>query len=506
MPTTPVPPARSRRAAPVLAAATALTAAAAALALGGCGVSHSASVASAAQPPSTGARAAAASAVVPPRIKVSVARRGTAPGYLFVAPKRGRGEKAGPLIYDDTGQAVWFMPMSGAQRAYDFRVQTYRGEPVLTWWQGVAQSGFGRGEGVLYDDHYRRIATVRAGNGLHADFHEFLISPTNTAYLLAYVEGRRDMRRWGGDRNDKVVDNVVQEVDVRTGKVLFQWRGLDHISPGESYEPPPKDPAKSWDPLHLNSIQVLPDGNLLISARQPHTTYKVDHDTGRIIWRMGGRRSDFRMGAGSRTAWQHDARRLPGGAYTWFDNRSVRPVRPPAYARGVEAVVNEKARTVRLVRSYWHAPREVSTSQGNTQTLPNGNKLLGWGGGQPNLTEYTRGGRVLFEARFLAPGADSYRAYRFPWTGHPPGVPALRITASGGRRTAHVQWNGATDVARWRVLTGADSGTLTAVRTVARTGFDTALKVDADAGVMAVEALDAGGAVLGRSATVRTGS
>jgi len=487
------------------AVTTALACLAGAVVASGCGgVETESSAGAAVAPPRAVATSdPAAGAIVPPRIKVTTPATQTSPGYLFVAPKRGQGEDNGPLIYDNLGQPVWFKPLSGQTRAYDFRVQRYQGKPVLTWWEGVAQSGFGQGVGVIYDDHYRQIATVKTGNGLKADFHEFLISPRNTAYLIAYAEGpRRDTRRWGGTKRDRVLDNVIQEIDIKTGKVLFQWKGLDHISPGESYQAPPKDPNKPWDPLHINSIQVLPDGNLLISVREPHTTYKINRRSGKVMWRMGGKKSDFKMAPGTRTAWQHDAQRLPNGDYTWFDNNSVRPTRDQGFARGLQVKVDEKARKVTMVRAYGHTPPEVSHSQANMQTLPNGDKLIGWGGSQPNLTEYGPDGGLRFEAQFAAPGADTYRAYRFPWVGVAPGAPALTVDRTGGQTTATVRWNGATEVESWRVLSGSATGELVPGETVGRTGFDTVVPVDPAAARVAVEALDTDGSVIGRSPIV----
>ena len=440
--------------------------------------------------------------VRPPRVVVTAHARHTARGWIFAAPKRGpRGDQDGPMIFDNRGRAVWFKPIPGKKAAYSFRAQRYHGRPVLTWWQGIPHDGYGTGVGEIYDDHYRHVATVRAGHGLSMDLHEFQLTGRGTALILAYVPQRRDLRRWGGHADGLVLDQAVQEVDVRTGRVLLDWRALRHISPGESYMRPPHNRRKFWDPLHLNSIEVDTDGNLLLSARDSSATYKIDRRTGRVIWRMGGRRSDFRMGPGTRVAWQHDARRLPNGHLTWFDNNAVRPTSARIHSRGVEAAVT--GRRVRLVRQWRHAPRELSTSQANVQTLPNGNVFIGWGGGQPNMTEYSRSGRRLFEARFAGAGTDSYRAYRLPWTGRPLDRPLVRAGPAGRRLLA--RWNGATRVVRWRLLAGPSAGALAVVSAHRRTGFDTALALPPGTAAAAAEALDARGRVLGRSRTVAVG-
>src|SRR5690606_10060773 len=99
----------------------------------------------------------------PPVIDVEVAAA-TAPGLLFLAPKQADAQ-SGPLIVDDEGEVVWSQPIEDAAAA-DFRVQTYQGEPVLTWYEGTSDDGYGSGEFVIADTSYREIARVAAGNGL----------------------------------------------------------------------------------------------------------------------------------------------------------------------------------------------------------------------------------------------------------------------------------------------------------------------------------------------------
>src|SRR5581483_2270757 len=114
----------------------------------------------------------------------------------------------------------------------------YAGKPVLTWWEGtISKIGTGQGVGVIVDESYRTVARVDAGNGLRADVHEFLLTPAGTALVTAYDEVQRDLRAVGGPASGNVLDSVVQEVDVRTGKVLFEWRSLDHVPLTDTYSP-----------------------------------------------------------------------------------------------------------------------------------------------------------------------------------------------------------------------------------------------------------------------------
>ena len=134
------------------------------------------------------------------------------------------------MIVDSRGRVVWYHQIAPPQQATDFRVQRYHGKPVLTWWQGIESvAGTGRGEYEIYDTSYRHIATVRAGNGLHGDLHEFQLTPRGTAFITAYREVAADLSGVGGPKRGFVDDSVVEEIDIATGRVLFEWHSIDHV-------------------------------------------------------------------------------------------------------------------------------------------------------------------------------------------------------------------------------------------------------------------------------------
>jgi hypothetical protein len=437
----------------------------------------------------------------PPLVHVNTPARGTAPGYIFLAPKRDVAQ-AGPLILDDAGRVVWFRPLD-TKGVADFRVQRYRGRPVLTWWRGRAEKGIGSGYFVILDRSYRTIATVRAGNGLAADIHEFVITPRNTALFAIYHRLPRDLASLGGPKQGAIQDNIVQEVDIATGRVLFEWHSDGRVALEESYaKVPPASRGSKADPydyFHINSIDEDTDGNLLLSARNTQAIYKISRSTGAVMWRLGGKRSDFAMGPGTRFAWQHDARRQPDGTITLFDNEADPKVGDRS--RVLVLRLDEEAMRATLVRSYIHPRGLLSGSQGNAQFLPNSHVVVGWGA-KPYVTEFDGRGRVLLDLRFVGgKDGDSYRAYRFAWTGLPRDRPAARLVGD----TLYVSWNGATEVASWRVLAGSDAEHLNAQTTVPKAGFETAVAVGPDADSFAVEALSRGGQVLGRSAPVDRG-
>jgi hypothetical protein len=437
----------------------------------------------------------------PPTVTVSADAPGTAPGDIFVAPYRGPGQ-AGPMILDANGGLLWFKALPRDTSATNFRVQEYAGHPVLTWWEGdVSIHGFGIGEDVIYGSNYTDIANVRGGNGHRPDLHDFQLTPRGTALVTSYFPVLCNLSSYGGSSYGAVTDGVMQEIDVRTGLVIYEWTSLDHVGIVESYEPVSHSSTQfPYDFFHINSINVDRDGSLLISARNTWTIYDLAPATGQIAWRLGGKQSSFKGAGATRTAWQHDPRELSAGTISLFDNGSSPTVHPQS--RAIVLSVNPQARTVTLVAQLTHTPALVAESQGNTQALPNGDWFVGWGQ-EPFFSEFSPSGAQIFDAHFPA-HTQSYRSFRLPWSGTPAHVPAFVFQTGGaGAGTAYATWNGATGVASWRLLAGGSSspGSLHAIATVARAGFETGLTVPAGTigPWVAVQALDGAGRVLATS-------
>ena len=159
-------------------------------------------------------------------------------GYSFLAPQRGGGCQAGLMIVDSSGELVWFRALPRGRWATSFAVQRYRGERVLTWWEGKLRNppGYGHGEGVIVDSSYREVARVRAGRGRSADLHEIVLTPEGTALITCYpATVQKDLSVVGGAGQGSVLESIIQEIDVATGRVLLEWRSLDHIGLAESY-------------------------------------------------------------------------------------------------------------------------------------------------------------------------------------------------------------------------------------------------------------------------------
>jgi Arylsulfotransferase (ASST) len=411
---------------------------------------------------------------------------------IFIAPYNAPRGQAGAVIADARGQAIWENPLADKVTT-NFRVQRYRGEPVLTWWEGYIELGHGVGEYVIADASYRTIRRVQAARGLRGDLHEFVITPRDTALLTSYVVTKADLRPVGGARDGTIQDAIFQEIDLATGALLLEWHSLQHVPLEESYAPVSAD----WDFFHINSVDFAGDGDLLVSARSTHTIYKLDR-RGAIVWRLGGRHSDFAMGAGSEFAWQHDARRQPDGTLTVFDNGAAPAVE--RRSRGLILDVDEGAMAASMLHQYTH-PNVLAGSQGSMQILPSGNVFVGWGE-VPRVSEFDHAGRLLFDA-LLGRQYESYRAFRLPWTGRPAQAPALAVARDGADVTAYASWNGATGVHAWQLLAGERSETLRPVSSARAQGFESALRATAPGPYFAIQALGAGGERLGESRPTR---
>ncbi len=342
----------------------------------------------------------------PPATSVAGASA-TSPGYSFLGPTGIRGAQAGPLIVDAAGQPVWFQPLPTGQLASNFRVQLYRGAPVLTWWQGNVVEGYGQGHGVILDTSYREIARVSAAGGRQADLHEFLLTPQGTALITCFPDTvTADLSHLGGPKHGPVIDSVIQEIDVASGRLLFEWRGRAHVELSESHA----SPLNGFDYLHVNSIDLTSDGELLVSARHTWAVYKVSRRTGGVIWRLGGKRSDFAVPKPARFSWQHDARQLTPSLITVFDDGEGQE-RTETQSRGLVLELDEAHRRARMVRAYRHPQPLLSSAMGSFQALPDEHVIVGWGV-QPWVSEFDAEGHLLADLR-LPSGCQSYRGMRF---------------------------------------------------------------------------------------------
>jgi hypothetical protein len=316
-------------------------------------------------------------------------------------------------------------------------------------------------------------------------------------------------------------DCLFQEIDIETGKLIFQWRASDHVPLTDSYKTrgggDGSTPELAYDFFHINSIEKDASGNYIISARHMHAIYCI-HPSGNILWTIGGKHSSFTDlsgGFASNFAWQHHARLHTNNTLSLFDNAGNNVFHKfTRSSRGMIIQIDTKAMTVRLLNTYMHPSQLLAISQGSMQVFPeNGNVLIGWGN-TPALTEFSAEGEVICDMHFgpslifeiLDFGwVKSYRAFKSTWVGRPKTSPDINFVE--GR--VFVSWNGATEVVSW-MLQGAELETAADddfidLKELQKEGFETSFELfDMVGAFMRVVALDSAGKVLGYTAVVNT--
>lgn len=467
----------------------------------------------------------------PMKITVNTFNPGTSSEPIFLAPYGFSNDamygQPGSLMLDNEGNPIWFRPLSSPNLMNtDFRTQTYNGSPVLTFWQGTlaspptytnAPAGSSEPGSCYYilDNTYAVIQTVTAQKGFTSDIHEFLLTPRNTALLLSTKVVPMDLTPYGGPADGYVQDFAIQEIDLHTNQLLFFWDALDHISLNDSYEPAASAVSSSniWDAFHLNAISLTDSvDDILLSGRNLWTIFRINKPTGNIIWRLGGKQSSFTIETGAEFSWQHDSRYLPNNMVSLFDDNSANASIPGQPSHGLILQLDLINMTASVSRTYFHDPNIIAASQGNLQSLSNGNKFVGWGQ-EPYYSEFSEAGNtevdpslnLLYDAQIPSTNY-SYRAYRNAWIGKPFYPPSIGLTSTSGQTTVYASWNGSTETTQWQVLAGSKSKKLSPIATAPKSGFETAIQVSASGPYFQVKALNANGRVIGTSKVIKAGS
>ena len=452
----------------------------------------------------------------PPKLRVTAtgAKTTLAPGYFLVAnfknilsPAKFAGQ-GGPLILDSHLNPVWFKPVTNGLFTNNLTVQTYQGKPALSWWEGsISATGITtKGTDYVYDQHYKQIASITAKAPWVITQHEMLVSG-NDAWVTANAPMTVPAGTVPGCATcTKIIDSAVQEYDLTTGNLLFSWDALQHVPLSQSQQPDsPKVPA--WDAYHINSIQLISGGRFLTSMRNTSAGYLVDVKSGAIVWTLGGKQSSFRFAStNAQFSWQHDIELHSGGLVSMFDDHCCQltgnPKNPFVSPTGQSRGLLLRLDTSRFTATYVHQyalkgnPR-YTAFQGNMDLLPDHKVVIGWGS-SPFVSEFTYSGKLISDAGFPTPDL-TYRGYVSNWVGLP-STDQLRAVAGTrpGKTTVYASWNGATNVARWRVMAGTSAAHRHLVASAARSGFETALALSKASANYEIVALDSHGHVLAK--------
>lgn len=432
-------------------------------------------------------------------------------GFLFIAPRGTDVEQAGALILDQNGTVVWDGSEYGSTML--FIVTQYHDEDHILLWQGEFRAaGYGFGHYLLLNSTYDVVAnftTQDLANDALADFHDAQIWDGDTATMTAYVVSQRDLSEHNGPSDGYIASGVFQEIDVESNEVLFTWNSLDHVDPYDCYTDPGSTGDSTdnpWDYFHINAIDKDNSANYLVSSRHCHALFYIDHTSGDITWRLGGKNSSFTMGDNTDFSWQHDNRWRSDDTISLFDNAASDWQSDAEYARGMLLKIDTEQMTADLEKEWLPWNQTVSVSQGNLQILDNGNAVIGWGH-QPFFQEYDSDGNVLWAARFGVGDVQSYRAYRFEWTGHPRTSPTIAVSGTSDNITVYASWNGATEIQSWQLLGSTNDAPqdATELSTVTKNDFETVISyTDGGYDYFQVAALNQDGDTLAFSSFMNT--
>ena len=443
---------------------------------------------------------------MPPQMNIT--KQGTTTnGYIFFAPDGPLSVEAAPLIMTDDNKLIWQGP-SG--HAFNFGVQTYKNQQVLTYWNGtIFPEPVGRGYGIIsiLNSSYQEIATVSlSGNfqtltgqtfASNVDLHEIYITSNGSMIVTANNVTRTDLRSVGGPQDGWVVDNMVYEIDIETNQPLFRWSSLEHLSevplnaslyPLGSEGFTGTNQSNAWNYFHINSVAPY-GGGYLISSRYLCSGLAID-STGKVLWRVQGRDGgDFKLGNGTNFCYQHNIRpvlshsknltiHMHNNANCPIDNGTVPTT-------GLVLDLDLESFNVHLKHEFFNRKDLLySTAQGNFQPLQDGHIFTGHGY-WPFIEEYDADGKTVMTAQFGAfpgnlsrtsssfPGTLSYRSFRSAWIGCPKTAPLAAAHIEDGQLAVYMSWNGATEYDTWMVYSGEGAGDLILAGTIPRNGFET---------------------------------
>ncbi|KAH6894196.1 ASST-domain-containing protein [Thelonectria olida] len=409
-------------------------------------------------------------------------------GYTFIEPRGAYVATPGPIMLDNAGNLVWMQTQWG--QAMDLKVQKYKGKDYITFWHGSDNGTFGEGYYLMLDESYEVFKKVVPVGRFTGDLHEFKITENNTALMTIYHRATADMTFFGHPRG-WIFDSLFQEIDLESGKLLFEWRASDHFPVKDtlsSLDGLGGSSKKAFDYFHINSIDKNANGDYIISSRYMCAVAAISADDGHIIWQIGGKQNSFKDlsdGAATNFTWNHHAAWVDNNTLTVFDNGSNGRKNTAKFSRGLMIGLDFENMTATLIQDYISPYKVLSPSQGSVQVLPNSNVLVGWGH-VPAYTEFTHDGQVLCETHIGPINLDlfgwvkNYRTFKYPWVGRPKTLPDVAMKPK--QKALFVSWNGATEVAKWTIQSASQpDAEFRDHATVEKTKFETRIQLPSDA-------------------------
>ena len=314
------------------------------------------------------------------------------------------------VVIDNAGRVVWYhrFPngpwlnfMAQANGRYTARLVTPDQNDIESW--------------VEIDPLGRTTRTLPCHRGLQPRFHDLLIEPDGSYWILCDENRDMDLTSHGGSAHARVTGQALQHVGA-SGELLFDWSVFDHFDITDVDPEFRTGPTVNW--THANSLAIDGEGNILVSFRNLNEITSIDRRTGAVLWRLGGRRNQFALADGSELfAGQHSVRSLASGEILLLDN-----IGSATESRGERWSVNATTRIARMTGSFGSLPGVRTLIGGSVQSVSADRTLVSFGT-EGRVEEYDAQGTV----RWRIEGTPGYvfRAQRFPSL-YRPGVGAGR--------------------------------------------------------------------------------
>jgi Arylsulfotransferase (ASST) len=244
------------------------------------------------------------------------------------------------------------------------------------------------------------VRTLR-GVGRRADGHDLQFLTNGDHLIGSYVKQHHvDTSAYGGSSDASVINTELQQVSP-AGQLVWRWKSQDHIALAETGRHWPWAVDHGYDIAHWNSIEPV-GGSVIASFRHFDAVYKIRKSTGEIVWKLGGTSTPERLKVNGDPyahtfGAQHDARMLPDGTLTVFDNRTNLREGPP---RAVRFRINEQNGTATLLESISDPAVSVSYCCGSARRLDNGQWLISWAAGNNPIGGYEPNGARTFLLQF----------------------------------------------------------------------------------------------------------
>ncbi|KAJ6096907.1 hypothetical protein N7486_007653 [Penicillium sp. IBT 16267x] len=449
------------------------------------------------------------------------------PGYWFVAPygqiapeestHRYTQYQIGPYIYDNDGMLIWAgSPMYDNRNVFDFKANwNIDDDPHLSFI--IQHDDEVKGSGMILNTNYEIEHEVDVVNDLEFfNMHEFnILDGGKTVLACTYRTQTISFADFGrpGEETWAQTGGFV-ELDVDSASILFEWDSRDQISVLESAV------LDSWsatsgppgsDYVHINAVDKNEAGDYIISMRFTNTIYMISGADGHIMWRLGGKESDFDMDFTFHK--QHDVKFIESHGtrhiISLMNNGADEGFADESVSAALYIDLDAAAMTARVIQRIERPDGGLTRLRGNVQQLPNLNTFIGWSQWGYH-SEHAPNGDLLMWAKFSSERFSSYRSYKFEWIGRPNTTPDV-VSSVYGTNTKdivtviHVSWNGATDIARWSFYARAnDTGENVFIGSTEKSHFETMYMADGYMDWISAEAVDSEGNILGTSDLHRT--